>query len=116
MSCQENEGMDLFKSGDVYIYVFYDIHQNDTVTAVKLITTTLEQRKSGMYAGGDVSLRNGFEQQLFDLTNAARVRHGAPFCDGMMESPKRPASIASIWQSMIISAMKIYKGCRLLIG
>ena len=73
---QENEGMDLFKSGDVYIYVFYDIHRNDTVTAVKLITTALEHRKSGMYAGGDVSLRNGFEQQLFDLTNAARVRHG----------------------------------------
>ena len=73
---QENEGMDLFKSGDVYIYVFYDIHQNDTVTAVQLITTALEQRKSGMYAGGDVSLRNGFELQLFDLTNAARVRHG----------------------------------------
>ena len=73
---QENEGLDLFKSGDAYMYVFYDIHQNDTVTAVKLITTTLEQRKSGMYAGGDASLRNGFEQQLFDLTNAARVRHG----------------------------------------
>ncbi|MGG0668342.1 CAP-associated domain-containing protein [Sporosarcina koreensis] len=73
---QENEGMDLFKSGDVYMYVFYDIHQNDTVTAVQLITTALEQRKSGMYAGGDVSLRNGFELQLYDLTNAARVRHG----------------------------------------
>lgn len=73
---QENEGMDLFKTGDVYMYVFYDLHQNDTVTAIQLITTTLEQRKSGMYAGGDVSLRNGFEQQLFDLTNAARVRHG----------------------------------------
>ncbi|MGN7386376.1 CAP domain-containing protein [Sporosarcina sp. SAFN-015] len=73
---QENEGMDLFKSGDIYMYVFYDIHQNDTVTAVQLITTSLEQRKSGMYAGGDVSLRNGFELQLFDLTNAARVRHG----------------------------------------
>lgn len=73
---QENEGMDLFKAGDVYMYVFYDLHQNKTVTAIQLITTALEQRKSGMYAGGDVSLRNGFEQQLFDLTNAARVRHG----------------------------------------
>ncbi|MDW0117958.1 CAP-associated domain-containing protein [Sporosarcina thermotolerans] len=73
---QDNEGMDLFKVGDVYMYVFYDIHQNTTVTAVQLITTSLEHRKSGMYAGGDVSLRNGFEQQLFDLTNAARVRHG----------------------------------------
>lgn len=73
---QENEGLDLFKAGDVYMYVFYDLHQNETVTAIQLITTALEQRKSGMYTGGDVSLRNGFEQQLFDLTNAARVRHG----------------------------------------
>lgn len=73
---QDGEGMDLFKVGDVYMYVFYDVHQNTTVTAVQLITTALEHRKSGMYAGGDVSLRNGFEQQLFDLTNAARVRHG----------------------------------------
>lgn len=73
---QENEGLDLFKSGNVYMYVFYDIHQNNTVTAVQLITTSLEQQKSGMYAAGDVSLRNGFEEQLFDLTNAARVRHG----------------------------------------
>ncbi|WP_252504622.1 CAP-associated domain-containing protein [Sporosarcina sp. Marseille-Q4943] len=73
---QENEGMDLFKAGGAYLYVFYDLHRNETVTAVKLITTALEQRKNGMYAGGDVSLRNGFEQQLFDLTNAARVRHG----------------------------------------
>ncbi|WP_339253302.1 CAP-associated domain-containing protein [Sporosarcina sp. FSL W8-0480] len=73
---QDNEGMDLFKIGDVYMYVFYDLHKNTTVTAVQLITTSLEHRKTGMYAGGDVSLRNGFEQQLFDLTNAARVRHG----------------------------------------
>lgn len=73
---QDNEGMDLFKVGDVYMYVFYDLHRNTTVTAVQLITTSLEHRKTGMYAGGDVSLRNGFEQQLFDLTNAARVRHG----------------------------------------
>lgn len=73
---QENEGMDLFKTGDHYTYVFYDVHQNYTVTAVQMITTSLEQRKKEMYADGDVSLRNGFEQQLFDLTNAARVRHG----------------------------------------
>ncbi|MFD1205537.1 CAP-associated domain-containing protein [Sporosarcina contaminans] len=73
---QENEGMDLFKLGDLYAYVFYDLHEQDTVTAIQLVTTTLEHKKVGMYAEGDVSLRNGFEQQLFDLTNAARVRHG----------------------------------------
>ncbi len=73
---QESEGFDVFKSGDTYTYVFYDLHQNEKVTAVQLINESLEQKKTGIYAGGDVNLRNGFEQQLFDLTNAARVRHG----------------------------------------
>ncbi|NYF25858.1 CAP-associated domain-containing protein [Sporosarcina sp. JAI121] len=73
---QESEGFDVFKSGDTYTYVFYDLHQNEEVTAVQLIAASLENKKNGIYAGGDVKLRNGFEQQLFDLTNAARVRHG----------------------------------------
>ncbi|MBE1553006.1 CAP-associated domain-containing protein [Sporosarcina limicola] len=73
---QESDGFDVFKSGDTYTYVFYDLHQNDKVTAIQLISTSLEKKKTGIYTGGDASLRNGFEQQLFDLTNAIRVRHG----------------------------------------
>lgn len=73
---QETEGFDVFKSGDTYTYVFYDLHQNDKVTAIQLINDSLEKKKTGIYAGGDAKLRNGFELQLFDLTNAARVRHG----------------------------------------
>jgi len=73
---QETEGFDVFKSGDTYTYVFYDLHQNDKVTAIQLINDSLEKKKTGIYAGGDEKLRNGFELQLFNLTNAARVRHG----------------------------------------
>ncbi len=73
---QEDEGMDLFKLDDVYAYVFYDVHQDTKVTAVELVTTELENLKKGLYAERSEALRNGFEQQLFDLTNAARVRHG----------------------------------------
>lgn len=73
---QESEGFDVFQSRDAYTYVFYDVHQQDKVTAIQLIATSLEQQKPGIYAGGDAALRNGFERQLFDLTNAARVRHG----------------------------------------
>ncbi len=73
---QESEGFDLFEIGDLYAYIFYDLHQNESVTAIQLVSTSLEKQKTGIYAGGDASLRNGFEQQLFDLTNAARVRHG----------------------------------------
>lgn len=73
---QESDGFDVFKSGDIYTYVFYDLHQNSKVTAIQLIADSLEDKKSAIYARGDSDLRDGFEQQLFDLTNAARVRHG----------------------------------------
>lgn len=73
---QDSEGFDLFEVDGMYAYIFYDLHKNDTVTAIQLVTTSLEREKTGMYAGGDENLRYGFEQQLFDLTNAARVRNG----------------------------------------
>ena len=77
----DSEGFDLFDIGDMYAYIFYDLHQNETITAVQLIAKSLEQQKSGVYTQGDPELREGFEVQLFDLTNAARVRHGLPFLD-----------------------------------
>lgn len=73
---QDDEGMDLFKIKDVYAYVFYDIHEDDKVTAIELVSATLENKKKSLYANQSEALRNGFERQLFDLTNAARVRHG----------------------------------------
>lgn len=72
---QEDEGMDLFKIDDVYAYIFYDIHEEYKITAVELVSVTLENRKKSLYANQSEALRNGFERQLYDLTNAARVRH-----------------------------------------
>lgn len=73
---QEHPGFDVFLKGNVYIYVFYDLHQGGKVTALQLIAEELEQKKAGFYASGNDTLGKGFEQQLFELTNAARVRHG----------------------------------------
>ncbi|WP_233201414.1 CAP-associated domain-containing protein [Sporosarcina sp. P13] len=73
---QDDEGMDLFYSDGMYMYVFYDLHKDHTVTAVQLISDTLEQKKTALYAPKNDAMRKGFEIQLFDLTNAARVRHG----------------------------------------
>ncbi|CAM3235892.1 CAP-associated domain-containing protein [Filibacter tadaridae] len=91
---QESEGFDVFKNGDTYTYVYYDLHQDKTVTAIQLIAASLEQKKPGIYASGDAALRNGFEQQLFDLTNAARVRHGLNFLkwDGIVSDTARKHS------------------------
>lgn len=76
---QDGEGFDLFEIDEMYVYIFYDLHQNDTVTAVQLIDKSLEQHKSGIYSEKSAALQAGFEVQLFDLTNAARVRRGLPF-------------------------------------
>ncbi|WP_240315637.1 CAP-associated domain-containing protein [Sporosarcina sp. PTS2304] len=73
---QKDEGMDIFHSNGMYIYVFYDLHKHNQVTAIQLISDALEQKKSALYAPKNDALRKGFELQLFDLTNAARVRHG----------------------------------------
>lgn len=91
---QESDGFDLFEVGDLYAYVFYDLHQGETVTAMQLVSTSLEKQKTGIYAGGDAALRSGFEQQLFDLTNAARVRHGASILewDGAVSGTARKHS------------------------
>ncbi len=73
---QSDEGMDIFHSDGIYMYVFYDLHKGNTVTAVQLISDSMEQGKTALYAPESEAMRQGFEMQLFDLTNAARVRHG----------------------------------------
>lgn len=59
-----------------YITIFYDQHQNNTVDAIQIIKEELEMDKEGFYGKATSKLREGLELQLFDLTNAARVKHG----------------------------------------
>lgn len=73
---QEDRDFDLFKMDNSYITVYYDKHENDIVSAIQIISLDLENRKSGMYGKSTPQLKEGFEGQLFDLTNASRVIHG----------------------------------------
>lgn len=75
---EENKDYDVFLLDDVYITIFYDKHEGDTVTAMQLISKDLEQKKTGFYTKASADLKEGFEYQLFDLTNAARVKHQLP--------------------------------------
>ncbi len=65
---------EMFLINDTYISVFYDQHQNDTVTAIQLISKSLEDQKKDYYTEATDLLKEGFEYQLFDLTNAARLK------------------------------------------
>src|SRR5699024_617005 len=67
---------DIFHINDQYVTFFYDIHEGHTVTAVQIIDEKMEQNKSAYFGEVSNELKEGFEYQLFDLTNAARAKHG----------------------------------------
>jgi uncharacterized protein YkwD len=75
---QKDNDYDLYLLDGVYVTIFYDKHEDETVTAMQLISKDLEQTKTDVYATASPSLTEGFEYQLFDLTNAARVIHQLP--------------------------------------
>lgn len=72
------EEYDLFKDGDLYITVFYDIHEESTVTAIQVIHEDLEKDRPEIYAAPDDELREGYEYLLFELTNSARIQRELP--------------------------------------
>jgi uncharacterized protein YkwD len=72
----EDQDADTFLVENVYATIFYDVHENNTVTAIQVLSENLEKSKPSVYAASSKSLQEGLELQLFDLTNAARVHHG----------------------------------------
>ena len=73
---QSNGEYELYKMDHSYVTVFYDKHTNNTVTSIQIIGEELEKQKKSYFAKSSNKLEKGFEYQLFDLTNAARVNHG----------------------------------------
>ncbi|AXI08314.1 serine protease [Oceanobacillus zhaokaii] len=73
---QDNQEYNIFLIDNNYVTIFYDKHENSTVTAIQIISGELEQQKDTYYAGPSEALTEGLEYQLFDLTNTVRVNHG----------------------------------------
>lgn len=73
---EEKRDYDLFDLDGNFVTVFYDKHRDNTVTSIQIISKSLEKQKQSFYAEASSSLKEGFEYQLFDLTNADRVNHG----------------------------------------
>lgn len=61
-----------------YVTIFFDLHENDSVTAIQIISKDLEQEKEGFFGEPNEKLKEGFEYQLFDITNAARATRELP--------------------------------------
>lgn len=73
---EKDRDFDLFLLDDSFVTIFYDKHQNNTVTAIQIVDKQLEQEKADYFAADSDELKSGFEYLLFDLTNASRVNHG----------------------------------------
>ncbi len=72
---QEDNDYHIFQVDGSFITIFYDQHEDDTVTAIQLIDEQTEKNKKEIYAVSTDELTEGFEFQMFDLTNATRVNH-----------------------------------------
>jgi uncharacterized protein YkwD len=73
----QNDGeYEIYHLDNSYVTVFYDKHENNNVTGMQIIDESLEHDKKDIYSQASQELKEGFEYQLFDLTNAARVNHG----------------------------------------
>jgi uncharacterized protein YkwD len=75
---QEDSDNDLFLLDEDYVTIFYDKHENNTVTAIQIISKTMEDNKKDFYTEASPTLKEGFEYQMFDFTNATRVNHQLP--------------------------------------
>lgn len=72
------EEYDVFKTENTYTTVFYDIHEEDTVTAVQVIHEELENERTEIYTEPTEELKEGYEYLLFELTNSARIQRELP--------------------------------------
>ena len=75
---QADNDNDLFLLDNTYVTIFYDKHENNTVTGIQIVSKSFEENKKDFYTDATPALKEGFEFQMFDLTNATRVVHQLP--------------------------------------
>ncbi|WP_088007409.1 CAP-associated domain-containing protein [Indiicoccus explosivorum] len=75
------EQYDVFRLDSAYITVFYDLHENNNVTAVQVIADDLENERPSIYAEPGDALKEGYELLLFELTNSTRAEFGLPLLE-----------------------------------
>ncbi len=65
---------DMYLVDDSYLRVFYDEHNNNTLTSILLIDKDVEMNLLGYYGPPSEALKVSFEKQSLDLANAIRYR------------------------------------------
>ena len=72
----EERDFEVYFIDEAYVTFFFDKLNENKLTSLLIISEDLEREKQAYYAETSEELKIGFEWQLFDLTNAARVLHG----------------------------------------
>ncbi len=74
--CAGTSGIDCFLYNNSYLMVFYDIYNNYEVTAMQVIDKSVEEAYQSNFPIASTELSRSFELQIFDITNAIRIRYG----------------------------------------
>lgn len=72
----DEEDVLLIQGDDRFIRVFSDRYEDNSVSAVMVVSKPVELRLSDYYGPQTDALERAFELQLYDLINADRVEHG----------------------------------------
>lgn len=72
----QRDEWDLYLLNDMYYTTFfYDLYNQNKVTAIHMVRKDYELALPGYYGTASESLRKAYERQLFHLVNATRVKH-----------------------------------------
>ena len=63
-------------NNEYYTTIFYDMNDDIKVTAFMMIDYDTEKSLKGYYGTPSERLRTSYEMELFDITNALRIRYG----------------------------------------
>lgn len=63
----------VYERGDYYLTFYYDLHEDQQISAVQLIDQKVEQRLRGFYGDASDELARSYERQIFELANVVRT-------------------------------------------
>ena len=80
------EAYDVYLLNNQFVTVFYDTYQNNTVEAAQIIDYDTEMNFDSLYSEGNLDFSYALEEQLFDLTNATRLKFDLPLLEWSQEA------------------------------
>jgi len=70
----DNSESHVYLIDNYYTTIFYDLHKENTVTAVLLVEKSTEEGLNDYFGEASEELKKSYERQVFDLANAIRAR------------------------------------------